>query len=126
MFYLEKDLETAAKSRSKEAGESLARKAINHVQSMIGDAGYKVVLEKINLLVRKVRFSPDVIMGHEKALENNAAKYYLNRVLCKVYSVPQGRIYVDGQPKPHAPLELNFDKNNYIKGYRSLFSLTEK
>ncbi|GIY37614.1 uncharacterized protein CDAR_125911 [Caerostris darwini] len=31
-----KDLETAAKSRSKEAGKSLARKAINRVQSMIG------------------------------------------------------------------------------------------
>ncbi|GIY50384.1 uncharacterized protein F54H12.2 [Caerostris darwini] len=35
-------------------------------------------------------------------------------------------IYVDGQPKPHAPLELNFDKNDYIKGYHSHFSGTEK
>ncbi|GIY08668.1 hypothetical protein CDAR_405301 [Caerostris darwini] len=138
-----------------------------------GNAGYKVVLEKINLLVRKVRVSPGVILGHAKALENGTAKYPLNRVLCKVYSVPQGSmsfvqdnifvgqmpkriivgcvdndafhgtfekspfefkhyhmnfigIYVDGQPKPHAPLELNFDKNNYIKGYHSLFSGTEK
>ncbi|GIX99585.1 hypothetical protein CDAR_26361 [Caerostris darwini] len=138
-----------------------------------GNAGYKVVLEKINLLVRKVRVSPGVILGHAKALENDTAKYPLNRVLCKAYSVPQGSmsfvqdnifvgqmpkriivgcadndafhgtfekspfefkhnhmnfigIYVDGQPKPHAPLELNFDKNNYIKGYHSLFSGTEK
>ncbi|GIX76933.1 uncharacterized protein F54H12.2 [Caerostris extrusa] len=37
----EKDLETAAKSRSKEAGKSLARKAINRVQSMIGQGVYK-------------------------------------------------------------------------------------
>ncbi|GIY69569.1 uncharacterized protein CDAR_82081 [Caerostris darwini] len=36
-----KDLETAAKSRSKEAGKSLARKAINRVQSMIGQGVYK-------------------------------------------------------------------------------------
>ncbi|GIY10786.1 uncharacterized protein F54H12.2 [Caerostris darwini] len=133
-----------------------------------GDAGYKVILEKINLLVRKVRFSPGVILGYAKVLENDGAKYPLNRVLCKVYSVPQGSksfvqdnifvgqmpkriivgcvdndafhgtfqkshfdfkhchmnfigIYVDEQPKPRAPLELNFDKNNYIKGYHSLF-----
>ncbi|GIY72273.1 uncharacterized protein F54H12.2 [Caerostris extrusa] len=138
-----------------------------------GDAGYKVVLEKINLLVRKVRVSPGVILGHAKALENDTAKYPLNRVLCKVYSVPKGSmsfvqdnifvgqmpkriivgcvdndafhgtfekspfdfkhyhmnfigIYVDGQSKPHSPLELNFDKNNYIKGYHSLFLRNRK
>ncbi|GIY56170.1 uncharacterized protein CDAR_283341 [Caerostris darwini] len=36
-----KDLETAAKSRSKEAGKSLVHKAINRVQSMIGQGVYK-------------------------------------------------------------------------------------
>ncbi|GIX66914.1 uncharacterized protein CDAR_552701 [Caerostris darwini] len=36
-----KDLETAAKSRGKEAGKSLARKAINRVQSVIGQGVYK-------------------------------------------------------------------------------------
>ncbi|GIY20858.1 hypothetical protein CDAR_607591 [Caerostris darwini] len=55
-----------------------------------GNAGYKVVLEKINLLVRKKRVSPGVSLGHAKALENGTAKYPLNCVLCKVYSVPQG------------------------------------
>ncbi|GBN64755.1 hypothetical protein AVEN_99708-1 [Araneus ventricosus] len=35
-------------------------------------------------------------------------------------------VYVDGQSLPHNPLELNFDKNNYIKGYYSLFSGTDK
>ncbi|GIY08459.1 uncharacterized protein F54H12.2 [Caerostris darwini] len=39
-----------------------------------GDAGYKVVLKTINLLVRKVRISPGVILGHAKALENDTAK----------------------------------------------------
>ncbi|GBN72875.1 Uncharacterized protein F54H12.2 [Araneus ventricosus] len=138
-----------------------------------GEEGHKVVLEKISLFVRKVRVSPGVILGHVKALEKETAKYPINRVLCKVYSVPQGSmsmvqdnifvgqmpkriivgcvendafhgtlqkspydfkhfdmnfigVYVDGQSVKHNPLELNFDKNNYIKGYYSLFSGTDK
>ncbi|GBM42277.1 hypothetical protein AVEN_234995-1 [Araneus ventricosus] len=35
-------------------------------------------------------------------------------------------IYVDGQPIPHNPNELNFDANNYTKDYYSLFSGTDK
>ncbi|GFX86218.1 uncharacterized protein F54H12.2 [Trichonephila clavipes] len=101
-----------------------------------------------------------------KALEKETAKYPINRVLCKVYSIPQGSmsfvqdnifigqmpkrivvgcvdndsfhgtfekspfdfkhydinfigVYVDGQPTPHNPLDLNFAQNNYIKGYHS-------
>ncbi|GBM38960.1 hypothetical protein AVEN_271068-1 [Araneus ventricosus] len=119
-----------------------------------GEEGHEVVLENISLLVRKVRVSPGVILGHVKALEKETAKYPINRALCKVYSVPQGSmsmpkriivgcvenyafhgtfqkspfefkhfdmncigVYVDGQPLPPNPLELNFDKHNYIKGY---------
>ncbi|GBN88412.1 hypothetical protein AVEN_170570-1 [Araneus ventricosus] len=138
-----------------------------------GAEGHKAVLEKISLLVRKVRVSPGVILGHVKALEKETAKYPINRVLCKVYSVPDGStsmvqdtifdaqmpkriivgsvendafhgafqkspfdfkhfdmnfigIYVDGQPIPHDPIELNFNANNFIKGYYSLFSRTDK
>ncbi|GBM49395.1 Uncharacterized protein F54H12.2, partial [Araneus ventricosus] len=138
-----------------------------------GEEGHKVVLEKISLFVRKVRVSPGVILGHVKALEKETAKYPINRVLCKVYSVRQGSmsmvqdnifvgqlpkriivgcvendafhgtlqkspydfkhfdmnvigVYVDGQSVPHNPLELNFDKNNCIKGYYSLFPGTDK
>ncbi|GBO14422.1 hypothetical protein AVEN_176721-1 [Araneus ventricosus] len=40
-----------------------------------GEEGHKVVLEKISLLVRKVRVSPGVILGHVKALEKETAKY---------------------------------------------------
>ncbi|GIX84985.1 uncharacterized protein CDAR_374191 [Caerostris darwini] len=60
----------------------------------------------MNLFVRKVRVSPGVILGHAKALENGTAKFPLNRVLCKVYSVPQGsmsfvqdNIFVGQMPK---------------------------
>lgn len=31
-------------------------------------------------------------------------------------------IYVDGQPVPHNPLELNFDQNLFIRAYQSLYS----
>ncbi|GFU62934.1 uncharacterized protein F54H12.2 [Trichonephila clavipes] len=34
-----------------------------------GKKGYKVTLEKITLLVRKVHVSPGVVLGHMKALE---------------------------------------------------------
>ncbi|GFT35664.1 uncharacterized protein F54H12.2 [Trichonephila clavipes] len=129
---------------------------------------------KIKLIrIRKVHVSPGVVLGHMKALEKETAKYPINRVLCKVYSIPQGSmsfvqdnifigqmpkrivvgcvdndsfhgtfekspfdfkhydinfigVYVDGQPTPHNPLDLNFAQNNYIKGYHSLFSGTEK
>ncbi|GFU02944.1 uncharacterized protein F54H12.2 [Trichonephila clavipes] len=151
----------------------LIRRKPEFCGSFCGKKGYKVTLEKITLLVRKVHVSPGVVLGHMKALEKETAKYPINRVLCKVYSIPQGRmslvqdnifigqmpkrivvgcvdndsfhgtfekssfdfkhydinfigVYVDGQPTPHNPLDLNFAQNNYIKGYHSLFIGTEK
>lgn len=112
-------------------------------------------------------------MGHAKALDKGTAKYPINRVLCKVYSVPKGNmslvqdnifvgampkkvyigcidndayhgsfqkspfefnhfnlnfigVYVDGQPVPHNPLELNFELNSFIRAYQSLFSTINK
>nr|XP_042913843.1 uncharacterized protein F54H12.2-like [Parasteatoda tepidariorum] len=35
-------------------------------------------------------------------------------------------VYVDGQPVPHNPLELNFAKNQYIRAYQTLFDGTER
>ncbi|GFY02552.1 uncharacterized protein TNCV_3504321 [Trichonephila clavipes] len=40
-----------------------------------GKKGYKVTLEKITLLVRKVHVSPGVVLGHMKALEKETAHY---------------------------------------------------
>ncbi|GIY61030.1 uncharacterized protein CDAR_311301 [Caerostris darwini] len=58
------------------------------------------------MLDTKLCVSPGVILGHVKALENDTAKYPLNRVLYKVYSVPQGsmsfvqdNIFVGQMPK---------------------------
>lgn len=140
---------------------------------LLGKAGFKVVLDHVSLLIRKVRVSPGVILGHARALEKGTAKYPINRVLCKVYSIPKGNMsivqdnvfvgqmpkriivgcvdneafhgsyakspfefnhfdlnfigtYVDGQPMPHNPLEINFAQKNYIRAYQSLFLGTEK
>lgn len=132
------------------------------------DADYKIVLDHASVFIRKVKVSPGVTLGHAKALEKSTAKYPIDRVLCKIYSVSKGScsfmqdnvflgimpkrvivtcldnsavngryesnpflfdhndvnflsIYVDGQPVPSKPLELNFDTNNYITAYYRLF-----
>ncbi|GFX59263.1 uncharacterized protein F54H12.2 [Trichonephila clavipes] len=138
-----------------------------------GSEGFKVVLDHVSLFIRKVRVNPGVILGHAKALEKTSAKYPINRVLCKVYSIPKGSmsfiqdnifsgqmpkklfvgcvdneafhgafskspyefkhfnlnfigVYVDGQPVPHNPLELDFSKDQYIQAYQTLFVGTDR
>lgn len=140
---------------------------------LMGDQGFKVILEHISLFVRKVRTSPGVILGHAKALEKTTAKYPIKRAQCKVYSVPKGYmsivqdniivgempqkvivacldndafhgsfakspfefnhhhlsfigLYIDGKPVPHNPMELNFEQNQYVRAYNSLFTATQK
>lgn len=56
------------------------------------DTEYKVLLEHASLFVRKVKVSPGVSVGHAKALEKSTAKYPINRVLCKSYSVSKGSL----------------------------------
>ncbi|GIY22057.1 uncharacterized protein F54H12.2 [Caerostris extrusa] len=145
-----------------EAGKSLARKAINRVQSMIGSPEcVKSELELFHLPATQTaiedghwdEFHPlsNVFDGGpvEFHLSGSGEDYESNPTLCKSkdrcvdndafhgtfekspfdfkhYHMNFIGIYVDGQPKPHAPLELNFDKNNCIKGYHSLFTGTEK
>ncbi|KFM74444.1 hypothetical protein X975_15232, partial [Stegodyphus mimosarum] len=132
-------------------------------------ADYNVILEHASMFIRKVKVSPGVSLGHAKALEKSTAKYPIDRVLCKTYSVSQGSwsflqdnvflgvmpkrviitclsnaamngqyksnpfvfhhynvnflsVYIDGHPIPGKPLELDFDSENYIRAYHSLFS----
>ncbi|GFY47154.1 uncharacterized protein F54H12.2 [Trichonephila inaurata madagascariensis] len=138
-----------------------------------GSEGFKVVLDHVSLFIRKVRVNPEVILGHAKALEKTSAKYPIDRVLCKVYSIPKGSmsfiqdnifsgqmpkklfvvcvdneafhgafskfpyefkhfnlnfigVYVDGQPVPHNPLELDFSKDQYLRAYQTLFVGTDR
>ncbi|GFT66045.1 uncharacterized protein F54H12.2 [Trichonephila clavipes] len=138
----------------------------------MGDGDYKVVFDHISLFVRKVRVNPGVLIGHAKALEKATAKYPIDRVVCKVFSIPQSSysfiqdnvfsgqmpkrlvlacvdsdafngnykkspfefnhyymnflgVYVDDQSMPHQPLELDFEKDNYIRAYQNLFLQSE-
>lgn len=139
---------------------------------LLGEGDYKIVFDHVSLFVRKVRINPGVIIGHAKALEKSTAKYPIDRVLCKVFSIPQSSysfvqdnvfsgqmpkrlvlacvdndafngnykkspfefnhydinfigVYVDGQPVPHQPMQLDFEKGNYIRAYQSLFQNSE-
>lgn len=51
---------------------------------------YKVVIEHASLFIRKVKVSSGVSLGHAKALEKGTAKYPVERVLCKTYSISKG------------------------------------
>ena len=53
---------------------------------------FKISLENASLFVRKIRVSPGVVLGHAKSLEKTSAKYPINRVLCKAYSIPAGNM----------------------------------
>ena len=52
------------------------------------DAAFKVSITKAVLRARKVRVSAAVSLAHAKALELSNAKYPIDRVECKTFSVP--------------------------------------
>ncbi len=54
------------------------------------DATYRVKIVSAVLNVRKVRVSPAVFLAQAKALEHGSAKYPIDRVVCKTFSVPAG------------------------------------
>lgn len=139
------------------------------LMTSVKELAYKVILTHASLFIRKIKVNPGVSLGHAKALEKNTAKYPIDRVLCKTYSVSVGSwsfmqdnvflgtmpkrviitclenagmngqynlnpfffhhydvnflsVYVDGQPVPSKPLELDFRNGSYIRAYHRLFS----
>ena len=48
---------------------------------------YKLQITECKLLVRKVRVSPSVYLGHAKQMEVDNAKYPITRVICKTFTV---------------------------------------
>lgn len=55
---------------------------------------YKVIIEHASLFVRKVKVNSGVSLEHAKALEKSHAKYPIDRICCKVYSLSLSRKYV--------------------------------
>ncbi|GFU93727.1 uncharacterized protein F54H12.2 [Trichonephila clavipes] len=115
-----------------------------------GSEGFKVVLDHVSLFIRKVRVNPGVILGHAKALEKqaqnipltepNAKKTFVGCVDNEAFHGAFSKspyefkhfnlnfigVYVDGQPVPHNPLELDFSKDQYIRAYQTLFVGTDR
>jgi hypothetical protein len=134
---------------------------------------FKLQIVDCKLYVRKVRLSPSVFVAHAKALELGNAKYPVNRVVCKTFTVPQGnmdftqenifngllpsrlligmldndsvnglctknpynfkhynlaqlKLYLDGQQQTYNPVETDFDNNQFINGFITLFHGTGK
>lgn len=139
---------------------------------LMGEGDYRIVFDHISLFARKVKINPAVSISHARALEKTSAKYPIDRVVCKVFAIPQSSysfvqdnvfsgqmpkrlviacvdndafngnykkcpfefnhygmnfigVYVDGQPVPHQPMQLDFDKGNYIQAYQNLFLQSE-
>ena len=53
---------------------------------------FKVILEECVFHVRRVNVSSTVILGHTQALQHTTAKYQIDRVNCKVFSVSNGNL----------------------------------
>ncbi len=57
-------------------------------------AGYKVKIVAAVLHVRKAKLNPGVALAHAKGLERATAKYPVDRILVKSYTVPAGDLSV--------------------------------
>src|SRR6266516_2627012 len=60
------------------------------LMSDTAQAAYRVKIHECKLLVRKVNISPSVFIAQAKAFEVGNAKYPIQRVVCKSYSIGTG------------------------------------
>lgn len=51
---------------------------------------YKLRLESVSLLVKKVSVAPEIRLAHEHTLQTATAKYNFDRIVIKTYSLPTG------------------------------------
>ncbi|XP_063951992.1 uncharacterized protein F54H12.2-like [Lytechinus pictus] len=56
---------------------------------------YKIVIEKAALYVRKVKINPSVMLSHAKGLENTPAKYPINKVDVRSFTIPSGNMSIN-------------------------------
>ena len=81
-------------------GVGVRIKLLRNKDSMILLSGelnpaYKIVITKAVLRARKVSVSPAVTLSHAKWMERIPAKYPINRVECKTFSIPTGTLDVN-------------------------------
>ena len=65
------------------------------LMSGIATASFVINIVKAVLRVRKVRVSPAVSLAHAKALEYGNAKYPMERIECKTFTVPANHLSVN-------------------------------
>ena len=58
--------------------------------SLMGVEGYKIKITEANLLVRRVKVSPSVLISHAKGLEKHTAKYPITRADVKTNTISTG------------------------------------
>ncbi|GFW51141.1 uncharacterized protein F54H12.2 [Trichonephila clavipes] len=91
-----------------------------------GSEGFKVVLDHLSLFIRKVRvnWSCESI----GCVDNEAFHRAFSKspYEFKHFNLNFIGVYVDGQPVPHNPLELDFSKDQYIRAYQTLFVGTDR
>ncbi|XP_060100397.1 uncharacterized protein F54H12.2-like [Heteronotia binoei] len=91
--------------------------------------GCKLNILSASLFVKKVRVAPGVRLGHAEALFTANAKYPVDCMGIKAFSIPAGSrhydinfftLYLDGEQVPTKPLQLDFEGGNCVREYMQL------
>ena len=59
---------------------------------LVSSADFKVILEEYVFRVRRVNVSSTTNLAHTQTLQHTTAKYPIDRINCKVFSVPNGNL----------------------------------
>ncbi|XP_050795728.1 uncharacterized protein F54H12.2-like [Gopherus flavomarginatus] len=82
--------------------------------------GFKLRIVSASLFVKKVRVAPGVRLGHAEALLAANAKYPVDRVGMKVFSIPAG------SRVPTKPLQPDFEAGRCVREYMNLVQTAGK
>ncbi|XP_044885036.1 uncharacterized protein F54H12.2-like [Mauremys mutica] len=82
--------------------------------------GFKLRIVSASLFVKKVRVAPGVRLGHAEALLASNAKYPVDRVGMKVFSIPAG------SRVPTKPLQPDFEAGRCVREYMNLVQTAGK
>jgi hypothetical protein len=63
-----------------------------HLMLAAAQNNCRTIITHASLFVRKVRLNPGILMAHAKTLAKTTAKYPMNRVVMKTFSIPAGNL----------------------------------
>ncbi|XP_073502245.1 uncharacterized protein F54H12.2-like [Phyllobates terribilis] len=86
---------------------------------------FKVQIMHACLYVKRVQISLAVRIGHSQAMLTATAKYSIDRVCMKVYSIPSA-LYLDGQQIPSQPFKPIFNIDLAVREYMALAHISGK